>query len=116
MMAGTMQSRIGHVMATASKMVYAHITKDPKVCGGKACLDDTRIRVMDIVELARQGKKPEEMLHVFAVPLTLAQVHAALAYYYDHQEEIERSVAEDDRWEEEHERGKSGHLGRRPAK
>ena len=107
---------MGHVMASAARTVYAHITKDPKVCGGKACLDNTRIRVMDIVELHREGKKPEEMLHVFAVPLTLAQVHAALAYYYDHREEIEASFAEDDRWEEEHERAKAEHLARRTAK
>lgn len=104
------------VMATAAKTAYAHIAKDPKVCGGKACLDDTRVRVMDIVELEREGKKPEEMLHVFAVPLTLAQVHAALAYYYDHREEIEASFAEDDGWEEDHERVKAEHLARRPAK
>jgi uncharacterized protein (DUF433 family) len=103
-------------MATAARTGYAHITKDPKICGGKACLDDTRIRVMDIVELQREGKKPEDMLNVFALPLTLAQVHAALAYYYDHREEIETSFTEDDRWEEEHERAKAEHLGRRPGK
>jgi uncharacterized protein (DUF433 family) len=107
---------MSQVMATAAKTVYAHINKDPRVCGGKACLDDTRIRVMDIVGLEREGKKPEEMLHLFAAPLTLAQVHAALAYYYDHREEIEASFAEDDRWEEEHERAKAEHLARRPAK
>ncbi len=107
---------MGHVMATAAKSVYAHISKDPKVCGGKACLDDTRIRVMDIVGLEREGRKPDEMLHVFAVPLTLAQVHAALAYYYDHREEIEASFAEDERWEEEHEQAKARHLATRPAK
>jgi len=110
------RSRMGHSMATAAKIAYPHITKDPKVCGGKACVDNTRIRVMDIVELQREGKRPEDMLHVFAVPLTLAQVHAALAYYYDHREEIEASFAEDDRWEEEHERAKAEHQARRPAK
>ncbi len=26
---------MGHVMATAAKIPYPHITKDPKVCGGK---------------------------------------------------------------------------------
>lgn len=105
-----------HVMATAPKLVYAHITKDPEVCGGKACLDNTRIRVMDIVALQQEGKRPEEMLQVFAVPLTLAQAHAALAYYYDHREEIEASFAEDDRWEEEHERAKAEHQAPRPEK
>jgi uncharacterized protein (DUF433 family) len=103
-------------MATAAKTVYSHITKDPKVCGGRACLDNTRIRVMDIVGLQREGKKPEEMLGVFAVPLTLAQVHAALAYYYDHREEVEASLSEDEHWEEEHERAKAEHLSRRPPK
>ena len=103
-------------MATVAKTVYAHITKDPEVCGGKACVDATRIRVMDIVELQREGKTPEEMLDVFAVPLTLAQVHAALAFYYDHREEIDASFADDDRWEAEHHRARADHLTRRPAK
>ena len=88
------RSKIGHSMATAAKIAYPHITKDPKVCGGKACVDNTRIRVMDIVELQREGKRPEDMLHVFTVPLTLAQVHAALAYYYDHREEIDADIRE----------------------
>ncbi len=69
---------------TTPSTVYAHITKDPEVCGGKACIDGTRIRVMDIVALEREGYVPEKMLNVFAVQLTLGQVHAALAYYYDH--------------------------------
>ena len=41
-------------MATAAKTVYSHVTKDPEVCGGKACIDGTRIRVVDIVSLKRQ--------------------------------------------------------------
>ena len=81
-------------MATTTSTLYAHITKGPEVCGGKACIDGTRIRVMDIVALEREGYVPDKMLHVFAVPLTLGQVHAALAYYYDHQAEIEASFTE----------------------
>ena len=41
-------------MATAAKTVYSHVTKDPEVCGGKACIDGTRIRVMDIEALAKE--------------------------------------------------------------
>ena len=82
------------VMATTVQ-VYAHISKDPEVCGGKACIDGTRIRVMDIVGLHQHGYKPEKMLNVYSVPLTLAQVYAALTYYYDHPEEIEASFQED---------------------
>ena len=81
-------------MPATTSTIYAHITKDPEVCGGKACIDGTRIRVMDIVALEREGYVPEKMLNVFAVPLTLGQVHAALAYYYDHQAEIEASFTD----------------------
>jgi uncharacterized protein (DUF433 family) len=81
-------------MATTTSTVYAHITKDPDVCGGKACVDGTRIRVMDIVALEHEGYVPEKMLNVFAAPLTLGQVHAALAYYYDHEDEIDASFTE----------------------
>ena len=98
-------------MATATtKTVYSHITKDPKVCGGRACIDGTRVRVMDVVALLEEGYAPERMLNVFAVPLTLAQVYAALAYYYDHKEEIEASFAEQDQAENDHERKRAEYL------
>ena len=35
-------------MATEAKAVYAHIIKHPDVCGGSACIDATRIRVIDV--------------------------------------------------------------------
>jgi uncharacterized protein (DUF433 family) len=99
--------------ALALPISYPHISKTPGVCGGKACIDGTRIRVMDIVCLEREGYRPEQMLNVFAAPLTLAQVHAALSYYYDHPGEIEASFAEDLRVEEAIERARAEHLGER---
>jgi len=92
---------------------YAHITKDPAVCGGKACIEGTRIRVMDIVCLHREGYAPDKMLNVFASPLTLAQVHAALAYYYDRPDEIGASFAEEDGVEAEIARGRTEFMSRR---
>lgn len=102
------------MVTTAKKHVYAHITKDPEVCGGKACIDGTRIRVMDIVCLHEEGHTPEQMLNVFATaaPLTLSQVHAALTYYYDHKDEIEASFAEDERIVAEHDRKRAEYLSR----
>ncbi len=100
-------------MATAAATTYAHITKDPGIRGGKACIDRTRIAVMDIVQLQREGKKPEEMLNIFAVPLTLAQVHAALTYYYDHPEEIDASFVREDEVEAQIERDRAEYLKRR---
>ena len=79
---------------------YPHIAKDPKVCGGKACIEGTRIRVMDVVAAAEHlALSPDEICDQYP-DLTLAQVHSALAYYYDHRDEIradfefERSAAE----------------------
>ena len=77
------------------------ISRTPNVCGGKACLAGHRVRVLDVVVWhEHQGMTPDEI--VSHIPtITLADVHAALAYYFDHIEEIqqelrvERSFAEE---------------------
>ncbi len=85
-------------MSTATS--YAYITKTPGVCGGRPRIEGHRIRVQDIViEHEWQGMSPEEICREHP-GLTLAQVHAALAYYYDHQDEI-RAEIEADRQEAE---------------
>ncbi len=67
-----------------------HITKTPGVCGGRACIAGTRIRVMDVVlQRNAAGLTPEEIVGVWDSPITLADVHAALAYALDHPAEIE---------------------------
>jgi uncharacterized protein (DUF433 family) len=109
------ESKMTTAMATAAKTVYSHVTKDPEVCGGKACVDGTRIRVMDVVSLKRQGVIPEKMLEAYP-SLNLAQVYAALSYYYEHPEEIEASFAEDGSWEADHERAKAEYLSRKPSR
>jgi uncharacterized protein (DUF433 family) len=87
-------------MAEATK---DRITKTPGVCGGKACIAGHRVRVFDIVEWhEHQGMSPDEI--VSEIPsITLADVHAALAYYFDHMDEIreemraERSMVDESR-------------------
>jgi uncharacterized protein (DUF433 family) len=88
-------------MATTKQTghLYCHITKDPGVCGGQACIDKTRVRVKNIVFLYKQGQSPEKMLETYPF-LNLAQVHAALSYYYENPAEIEASLAEDEAWAE----------------
>jgi uncharacterized protein (DUF433 family) len=82
-------------MATAAKLVYAPIVKEPGYCGGKAAFDRTSVRLMNVVFLHKQGKSPEQILEVYP-DLTLAQVHAALVHYYDHVEEIETELGRDE--------------------
>jgi uncharacterized protein (DUF433 family) len=72
-----------------------HIDATPGTCGGRPRIAGHRIRVMDVVVLHEQlGLTPDEIVSTYP-SLTLADVHAALAYYFDHQEEIQRDLAED---------------------
>lgn len=91
------------------------ISRNPKVCGGFACIAGTRIRVLDIVCLEREGYAPEQMLDVFAARLSLPQVQAALTYYRAHREEIEAEFAEEDRIVAESERAREEYLKRQSA-
>jgi uncharacterized protein (DUF433 family) len=66
-----------------------HITKTPSVCGGRACIAGHRIRVVDIVVWhEKRGYCPDEVVEMFP-GITLGDVYAALAYAFDHREEIE---------------------------
>ena len=56
------------------------------------------------------------MLNVFAVQLTLGQVHAALAYYHDREDEIEASFAEQEQGEKESERKRAEFLKRHASR
>ena len=97
-------------MATAKVTIsYPHVTKTPGVCGGKARIEGTRIRVNNVVFLHKQGASDQKIREAYP-DLTPAQIHAALAYYYDNPDEIEAELAPDENWEAEHEREKAEHL------
>jgi uncharacterized protein (DUF433 family) len=73
-------------------MVQQHIQTDQSI--GKPCIAGTGIRAWDIYVLhERQGRTPDEI--VAAYPhITLADVHAALAYYWDNKDEIDGQMKE----------------------
>ena len=99
-------------MATAAKIAYPHIVKQPGYCGGKATIDDTRVRVNNVVWLHKEGHTPAQILESYP-DLSLAQVHAALAYYYDHVDEIEVELAREDEAEASFEQRKAEVLAER---
>lgn len=77
-------------------VVHASISKQPAVCGGRACIDGTRIRVQDIfVWHELLGQTADEIVSRFP-QLTMGAVYAALAYYWDHREEIQSDIQADD--------------------
>jgi uncharacterized protein (DUF433 family) len=74
----------------------AQIVKTPGICGGRARIDGHRIRVQDIaIEYEWQGLSPEEICREHP-GLNLAQVHTALAYYFEHRDEIESEIRTDE--------------------
>lgn len=55
----------------------------------------TRIKVLDIgIEFDYLGMSPDEIVHAHP-RLTLAQVHTALAYFYEHIAEMQQKIRED---------------------
>jgi uncharacterized protein (DUF433 family) len=90
-------------MAKNQKM-YGYIVKTSGVCGGKPRIDGHRIRVQDIsVNYEFFGMSPDEICDAYP-GLTPAQVYAALAYYYDHRQEILGDIKSDEEFVEEYKR------------
>ena len=76
-------------------ILIQHIEITPGVRGGKPRLAGSRITVTDIVIMhLKLGQSVDEIATEYN--LSLAGIHAALAYYYDHQAEIDRQVTEDE--------------------
>jgi uncharacterized protein (DUF433 family) len=66
----------------------SHITSTAGVCGGRPCIAGSRIRVQDIyIWHERQGQSPDEIVAKFP-QLQLADVYAALAYFWDNRDAI----------------------------
>ena len=78
-----------------SKLDSRNIEKVHDLCGGRAVVAGTRIRVATILTCYRQGMTVEEILQEYS-HLRPADVHDALAYAYEHAEEIEADLAADD--------------------
>ena len=70
------------------------IDRDPKIRGGRPKIAGTGLTVSRIASWYKMGMTPEEIA-LEHPHLTLAQVHAALAYYHVNREEIESDLAQE---------------------
>ena len=91
---GKMQSIQEYVLTMASTTDITHIVSTPGVRGGKPRIRDHRITVHDIAIYTEQGMRPEEIAETFR--LTMGEVYAALSYYYDHRDQIDREIVDED--------------------
>ena len=67
------------------------IKKTPGVCGGHACVRNTRIPVWTLVLLRQQGATEQELLSNYP-GLTLEDLTAVWGYYYNHRSEIDLTI------------------------
>jgi uncharacterized protein (DUF433 family) len=74
------------------KVKYPYITKNAGISGGDAIIKGTRVSVRVIAGYYQLGMTVDEILASLK-HLTPSQVHSALAYYFDHQREIDKQIA-----------------------
>jgi len=76
----------------SSRIIHPHVTITAGVCGGSPAIAGTRFAVRSVVHyVLRLGLTAEELAERFP-HLTLAQIHDALAYYYDNRPEIDADI------------------------
>jgi uncharacterized protein (DUF433 family) len=77
------------------------IVSTPGICGGRPCIDGHRIQVEDVaIWHERMGMSPDQIVSEYP-SLTLADVHAALAYYYENRERIDADIEAAKKYAEE---------------
>jgi uncharacterized protein (DUF433 family) len=77
-------------MATVTE-IGGLISRGPGIRGGRPCVAGTGVSVRRIAQRHNMGLIPEEIARKFG-HLSLAQVHAALAYYHANQTEIDADL------------------------
>ena len=74
-------------MTVAAPSTHIRIDK-----AGVAWIDSTNVKVVEVlVDHLTYGHSPEE-IHLQHPHLSLAQVHAAFTYYYDHQTALDAEI------------------------
>lgn len=77
----------------ATKSLDQRIVRTPDICGGKPRIAGHRITVQNIaIWHDRLGWSADEIASEY--DLELADIYAALAYYFAHREEIDQSIRE----------------------
>ena len=76
---------------TLKKTSYPYIVSHSGIAGGKPVIDGTRITVRCIAGYYQMGMSVDDIL-ASLTHLKSSEVHSALAYYFDHQGEIDRDL------------------------
>ena len=75
--------------AAEQPVTYSHLWFDDQ---GRPWIDDTNIKVIEVVlDHTAYGWSADEIHRQYPY-LSLAQIHSALAYYFDHQQDIDDEI------------------------
>ncbi|HJY62799.1 MAG TPA: DUF433 domain-containing protein [Ignavibacteria bacterium] len=76
---------------------FPYISRNSGILGGIPIISGTRIAVRAIAGYYQLGMNVDEIL-ITLKHLTPSQVHSALAYYFDHQNEIDKQLKENSKY------------------
>jgi uncharacterized protein (DUF433 family) len=82
-------------MATDTTKKNSWVQKTPGLCGGRACIRNTRITVWGLVNARRLGATDEQTLKNI-VGLTADDLQAAWEYYRAHPAEIDEDIRDNE--------------------
>jgi uncharacterized protein (DUF433 family) len=78
----------------STDILHPYISSRQDVGAGHPIITGTRTRVANIVAYYKLGLSPEELAREFP-HLSLSQVYDALSFYYEHQQDIDREIDEE---------------------
>lgn len=78
-------------MAAAVKTEHPYVIKNSDICGGSPTIAGTRISVSLIASRLKYGNSAEDILRDYP-HLSLAGIHDAISYYFDHKDEIDQEI------------------------
>ena len=78
-------------MATETTTSLSWVQKTPGICGGDACIRNTRITVLGLVNYRQLGFSDEQIVEMIQ-GLTHDDLAAAWEYSAEHLEEIEEAI------------------------
>lgn len=70
------------------------LVRTPDICGGRLRIDGTRMTVNQIVILHKQGLTAPQIVEQYP-QRTLSEIYTVLAWYYAHEAEFDRELAQD---------------------
>ena len=73
-------------------MLEVTLARSPDICGGKLCIDGTRMTVNQIVTLHRQGHSAEQIIAQYP-QRTLSEIFGVLAWYHEHKADFDRELS-----------------------